>query len=204
MGSEQPDGQLEFFDVAGQTATLSRPASIGRIMLSLRYDHLVVAGIAAMIGSAVLFALGVERGKQLARVERAAPLIPQHTFVQSQPVGPVAVPQASAQIPGAGKRAGDAENAMSPATPEQRQRAKPEKERAPDRTRYAVQVVTYTRMQLARKEMDLLEARGERAFLVTNDGRTKVYVGPFGNRANASEKLVTLRGTYRDCFIRSL
>ena len=52
--------------------------------------------------------------------------------------------------------------------------------------------------------MDRLRATGEKAFLVMREGRTMVYVGPFPSKMNASEKVVSLRPRYQDCFVRPL
>jgi cell division septation protein DedD len=52
--------------------------------------------------------------------------------------------------------------------------------------------------------MDRLKARGEPAFLVMREGRTSVYVGPFGSRDNASQKIAGLRTEYQDCFVKTL
>ncbi len=203
MGVERPEDQLELFDVTSQASISSRPFSIGRITISFRYDHLVVAGIAALISSAVVFAFGVERGKHLARSERIAPLVPQRVIAQDvpSPVRPAAPVVQEAKQRDTKPRGSAQSPAVSPA---EGVKSKPQKERAPSRTRYAIQVMTYRRLQLARQERQRLESKGERAFLVTNDGGTRVYVGPFPDKANASEKLTTLRGQYRDCFVRSL
>ncbi len=190
MGYERAEGQLELFAATGPASMPTRRLSIGRVSLSLRYDHLVVASIGALIGSAIIFAFGVERGKQLARSEHRAPLLPARALAQEAPVSPQ---------PTAPRGAVPSARAVA-----ERPRATPQKERTPGKTRYAIQVVTYSRVQFARREMQRLEATGERAFLVTGDGRTQVYVGPFTTKANASEKLLALRERYHDCFVRSL
>jgi cell division septation protein DedD len=59
-------------------------------------------------------------------------------------------------------------------------------------------------MQLARRELQRLQERGERAFLVNRGQYTMVYVGPFGSRDNAREKLPQLRSRYQDCFVKTL
>jgi cell division septation protein DedD len=205
MGSEDHEGQLEFFDVSNQAIGVSRPFSIGRVSVALRYDHLVVVGIAMLIASAVVFAFGVERGKSLARSERVVPLISMQTLAQTKPEAPKSASSdtPTAVAPGAKKGAeqGSATSVVPAATG---RKAEPPKERASSKSRYAIQVVTYTHLRMARQEMERLESKGERVFLVTNQGRTKLYVGPFPSKANASEKLVGLRKRYQDCFVRSL
>jgi cell division septation protein DedD len=72
------------------------------------------------------------------------------------------------------------------------------------KSRYAVQVVTYSRPQSAKQELERLKARGERAFLVIREGRTIVYVGPFLSKVNASDKVAVLKAHYHDCFVKTL
>jgi cell division septation protein DedD len=71
-------------------------------------------------------------------------------------------------------------------------------------SRYAIQVVSYRQPQLAKRELDRLQAKGERAFLVTRKGFTVLCVGPFPSKDNAKEKLVQLKDRYQGCFLKTL
>ena len=197
MERGQAEGQLELFDVAHGATLRAQRVSIGRLSVSLRYDQIVIAMIVSLIGTAVVFGLGVERGKQLVRGERATLLTqpPPATSVGGQPVEAKDVKER--------KRVGEVRSA-GPSAPINAPRLKPFKKATPSKTRYAVQVVTYSRLQLARREMERLESKGERVFLVMGEGQTRVYVGPFPSKANASEKLDILRPLYRDCFVKLL
>ena len=71
MTTSNPEGhQLELFDLSGHPTTRPRQPSLGRLVLQIRQDQAVVASIAGLVGLTVVFALGVERGKQLVRSER--------------------------------------------------------------------------------------------------------------------------------------
>ena len=97
--------------------------------------------------------------------------------------------------------------AKTPAAPAQapvKPKATPTKLAADAPSRFAVQVMTARQMQLAKAELGRLQARGEKAFLVTRDGHTKVCVGPFVSKMNAVEKLTQLKMRYQDCFVRTL
>ena len=212
MAAANPEGQLELFDLASQPIPRVRPEHVGRFLLQLRYDQLVVGSIACVLGLTVVFAGGVERGKQLVRSERAI-LAREQAADQALPVAPTTKQETAEKIDNAEKK-----SAPPPAlTPKVKKPTKlvsePSKSNAAQaratvrpagRSRYAVQVVTFSRPQLAKQELDRLQARGERAFLVMQDGRTIVYVGPFPSRDHASQKLTTLKMRYQDCFLRTL
>ncbi len=57
--------------------------------LHLRYDQLILVGVAGVIGVTVVFAFGVERGKQLARAEQSVVL----SAVAAHPTEPWHPPQ---------------------------------------------------------------------------------------------------------------
>lgn len=211
MGLEGQENQLELFDVANQPTARLRQESIGRFLLQVRYDQAVLASIAALIGVAVVFACGVERGKQLVRGERALVAHPQLAGSHesgSKGVAPESTVGGKPSATGAETRKAS-ELLETPAI--ERKPQKPQLTRvaeAPQRgspvSRYAIQVVAYNQPQLAKRELDRLQSRGERAFLIMRGGRTLVYVGPFGSKDNASEKLSSLRGRYQDCFLKTL
>ena len=69
---------------------------------------------------------------------------------------------------------------------------------------FAVQVVSCTQAKFAQQALQQLQRQGEKAFLLQQQGRTMLLVGPFSTKANAAGKLSTLRQRYRDCFIRTL
>jgi cell division protein FtsN len=212
------ENQLELFDVRHQAAPRPRRETLGRFLVSLRHDQAVLAGMAGLIGLTIIFACGVERGKQLARLERS--------LLIRQPSQPAAqVPSANRAespvqraegatartVPAAGKA--KARPTQAPATapkPKTATRLAAEAPAAPaaasgaSRSRYAIQVVTFSKARLAKEEMDRLRARGERAFLVMRNGRTVVFVGPFPSKSNAAEKLAALRSQYQDCFVKTL
>ena len=210
------ESQLELFDVTRHAAPRpSSPTATGRVFFHLRYDQLILSAMAGLIGLTVIFASGVERGKQLVRSERVL-------LARQEPAAaPSAKETAAAEMPKAPKsvttdtpKSTPIAPAASPAKAKQLKRVVVEqKTPAPQKTtasksgassRYAVQVSTFTRPHLAKQEMDRLRAKGEKAFLVMRDGRTMVYVGPFPSKVNASEKVANLKPLYQDCFVRTL
>lgn len=204
MGPEQGK-QLELFELTHQSAP--RPHhrdTLGRVLLQLRHDQLVLVTMAGVIGLTIIFASGVERGKQLVRTERA--------ILARQQTAP-STPQTQEAVAAVDRGESPARQ-VSTATPvpvtAAPMTAPAQKKKVPakipgGKSRYAVQVVTFSQPKSAKKEMDQLRAGGEPAFLAIRDGgRTIVYVGPFPSKDNAVEKVSTLKTKYRDCFVKTL
>ncbi len=211
MSATQPSeqgGQLELF--ALQRAAAPRPLLPRFFRAQVRYDQLMIGGIAALIGLAVVFALGVERGKQLVRGERTllacAPAASQAPAERSVPAAkaPVQLPAMTKSIPTtSGSSVPEAPTIIAPPAVSQPSPAAP-KPRLAEGARYAVQIVTYSTSQLAQRELSRLQQDGERAFLLKRDGHTIVYVGPFDSKTVARDKASSLKERYKDCFLKSL
>ena len=199
--------QLELFDLASQQSPQPRRDTLGRLLVNLRYDQLALACIGVLLSLTVVFACGVERGKHLAKAEQLWPgpeqsrNAPTKTARAPEPPARIAQPPTPMEPEAASQPAGS-DSSLASAV---------KKAKRPDvgvkstvRSRYAVQVRTYTQPQMAKGEMDRLHARGESAFLVMRDGRTAVYVGPFPSKIDAVEKVGMLRTRYQDCFVKTL
>lgn len=210
MALGEHENQLELFDLANQPAAKMRRETFGRLLFHLRYDQAMFLGIGALLGLTVIFAFGVERGKRLVRSEAfqvARQVQPSPVVVAMKPAPSKAAEPAkkpAATQPASEAAQPEASNTASPASiPATTPKAKP-KTRVAGASRYAIQVATYSRPQLAKQELERLRAGGESGFIVIRNGRTVVYAGPFPSRDNASEKLVGLRQRYLDCFIKTL
>lgn len=189
------ENQLEFFDLANQPAARLRRESLGRFLVHLRHDQAILLSIAALLGLTVIFAFGVERGKQLVRSEA----------LQLAKRMQLAGETASGRKAQAKEKAAK-EPVEEKAVPKQsvKQKIKVADKAGSVKSRYAVQVVTYSRPTLAKQELDRLKARGEPAFIIIREGMTVVFVGPFPSKGNASEKLANLKSQYQGCFIKTL
>ncbi len=197
--------QPELFDLPPQAAPRRQYAAIGTV--AVRHDQAVLLLIVALLGSSVVFAMGVERGKRLARTER--PLLPPVSTASGEPAS-------------AGPSATD--NAESPATPQApRAPARPAAPGSPEAPAgvkktaapkavaaasapmgFGVQVVSYSQLKLAHRELQRLKQQGEAAFLITKQDRVVLVIGPFRTKATAATKLARLKERYQGCFIRSL
>lgn len=191
------DGQLELFDLTSNDIPRSRRETLGRLLLNLRYDQLALACIGIVLAFTVVFASGVERGKHLARAERLWQEEPARTARAKAVRMPVIEPPVAAPAAVKVDAVNKSVKKSKPAEPN----AKPA---TAARSRYAVQVRTYSKPQSARLELDRLQSKGESAFLVLRDGRVVVYVGPFPSKSVATQKVTVLRTRYQDCFVKTL
>ncbi len=204
--------QLEWFNLP-RHASPTRGLRILTQPLRMRPDHAVLGVILLLIGTSIVFAGGVERGKHVARTEPGV----------FEPSPAVSQRQASAAIPGetlatrpstGGK--GSAAASSAPTGEHLERPAAPMPTTVPNqpspkpgktivlKSRFAVQVVSYHQLKLAQRELQRLQQRGEEAFLVSSQDRTVLMVGPFVNKERASAKLASLKRLYQDCFVRTL
>lgn len=186
--------QLELFQLEPGSPLRPRRELLGRVCLQFRYDQAVLISIVGLIGLTVIFACGVARGKQLARHERS------FLAHQQTPGTPAASPTQTNSATSPSTQTAPS-RAPAPAAPKVDAPSKPA---TITKSRYAVQVVTYSRPQLAKQEVERLKARGESAFAVARGPHTSVYVGPFASRGHAKKKVVTLKARYADCFVKVL
>lgn len=209
MALGERENQLELFDVANQpVARVRRASSVGWLAIHLRYDQAILATIGALLALTVIFACGVERGKQLVRSEALQVARQSHATAPAAAAEakPAAAPERPAlKKPEAGSAKKEPQGSTAPAmAPMKKVKTRVAEPPPTGRSRYAIQLATYTQPQLAKTAMERLHARGESAFLVLRDGRAMVYAGPFPSKDHASEKLVNLKSQYQGCFIKTL
>ena len=204
----EPDPQFQLFELPKQPR--SKPQAAPLRHWQLRQDHVFILVIASLIGTSVTFGFGVERGKQLARQEPLA-IVPSVTVssgpaVQARPPAvtsesPIAEPSRVSSTPLATPAT---EPMMQPMPPRLKPVPKSPAKSVAGRSRFAIQVVTYTQPKLAQRQLERLKRRGIAAFLVTAKDRMALCVGPFPSREDASAKLASLKREYQDCFLRTL
>ena len=186
--------QAELIELASHAPVRRSAASIGT--LQMRHDHAVLVGIAGLLSCSVVFAVGVERGKQLARAEQPVlpPAVAAPALAKAEPAR--TLPAVAPSTTASGAKA----TAQTPATSARSVQVKT----AGRSSKFAIQVVAFRQSQLAQRELQRLHRQGETAFLVTRQERLVLYVGPFSSKARAAVKLASLRRRYQDCFIRAL
>jgi len=203
---DETTSQLEFFEAPNPGVIRPLITPVGR--LEVRHDHAILLGMAGLIGVAVIFAGGVERGKQLARTERVLMAPPSSRSSSSSSASSSSASPATSLNSPEPARAGASSSPITPrqSTPSPKPATAPRvpKRLAESSARFAVQVVSYTKPALAARELSRLQARGESAFLIKRADKAVLFVGPFTSRKLAKDKLAGLKPRYRDCFVRSL
>lgn len=206
MSLNDRESQLELFDLANQPQARLRRESLGRFIIHLRYDQAILLSIGCLLALTVIFAGGVERGKLLVRSEN---LKLARQIDRPQTLAPAVATSSktdakAAEVPKEDKPS-KASSSRSPATPQKaKQRTRIAEAPAKSQSRYAIQLATYSRPQLAKNELTRLQAKGVSAFLIIREGRTVVYAGPFPSKGDAGDTLASLKVRYQDCFIKSL
>ena len=203
----EPDPQLQLFELPDQPR--SKPQAAPLRHWQLRQDHVFVLVIVSLIGISVTFGFGVERGKRLARQEPLA-IVPSVTVSSGPPVqAPLAATSESpavepSRVSSTPMGTPATEPMMQPMPPKLKPVPKNPVKSAAGRSRFAIQVVTYTQPKLAQRQLERLKQRGIAAFLVNANNRVALCVGPFPSREDASAKLASLKREYQDCFLRTL
>ncbi|MBI3324406.1 MAG: SPOR domain-containing protein [Candidatus Omnitrophica bacterium] len=178
----------------------------------IRQDHVMLVLIVALIGLSVIFALGVERGKELSKAELINP------SSKLSLLSPTSLPPAAA--PSSARRDAALPPAKLPTTtpkpaeqktptpkkiePVPALEPKPAKPSVPKSPQFAIQVVSYRQPELAQRELARLKQHGEPVFLLKGEGKAALLVGPFSDKESATQKLADLRALYQDCFVRHL
>ena len=140
--------QLYLFKVPAERAAQPEPLRIGA--LSLRPDHVLLSLMFGLIGLSVIFALGVERGRQVAQVE--PPLfVPRDSGArEAEMKAKASTSSVEAEAPSIRR-----ETAPSPVVA-----PKPQAPKTPVKvaaaggsSQFAIQVVTYSQPTLAQQEL---------------------------------------------------
>lgn len=201
--------QLRLFDVPEQSAGPRRIGQLGA--LSVRQDHAVLGLITLLIGVSVVFALGVERGKQLTRSEQRRIETTPTVSSGSKPAAPaVSISEvtdvAVASAPKASPTPTQTASKKSTKTdkPEASIKKPTATAAAASKRKFAIQVVSYNTSMLAQRELEQLQQRGEQAFLIKKQNKVVLFVGPFSSKERAREQLSRLKQRYQDCFLQHL
>lgn len=153
----------------------------GDFALTLTLEKLVFLGIGVIMIMVVIYALGVERGKAVIRINTAAVTssAPVRTApsVQKPPVAPVRIM---------------AVDTVEPVPV----RVKPSKS-------YAIVAASFTRKEWAQAESDHLRKKGYDAFVIESTPYFVVCVGSYSTREKAKFALKKVRLTYKDAYLKA-
>ncbi|MFA6356790.1 MAG: SPOR domain-containing protein [Candidatus Omnitrophota bacterium] len=148
-----------------------------RLNLSVPYEVLAVVLMGLLVLGAIVFALGVERGRGLAGTDvsaATAELAPVPEPVVAAPVEPVTVQVAEAPKP----------VALPTAKP------------------YTIQVASYKARDMADKELSRLKGQGYNAEAVKKGSYYILCVGSFESKDAAKQTFAAMQKKYKGCIIR--
>ena len=159
---------------------------------SVSYDTLIVIIIALLMVNLSSYAIGIEKGKALAKAENKSIIDKKQIKLLAK-----APHQDVKPVPKVSKK------------PEEEIKVKdPEKETAPvketARKGYIIQLVTYSSNSYADKEAKKLRAQGYSSYVLKSGEYFVVYSGMYESKTSAIEKLPGLKKRYKDCFVRFL
>jgi cell division septation protein DedD len=162
------------------------------VLMNISYEQVIFISIGIIMLMVLLFSLGVERGRRVAAapavktIEAAA-----HKKEQAEPA------EAKAEIP--------EETKAVPAVAEStRQPEKPQEEvKAPATSIFTVQLVAYKSKKSAQKELQVLNKKGYKPFIITGGGYYQICVGEYKSQGDAQKALkeISKKG-YSESFIR--
>ena len=186
-------------DLFESPVTATGPATLGQnpqkldflssLRMNLRLDQIVVVLIGLLAFYAVVYSIGVEKGKQIAAAEPRISVSPLKEDTQAPPPAPQVL-----------MTYGTLEMAPAEGLASTTARAKPSGS-------YTIQMATYKTQSAAEKQVSKLTKLGHQAFVVPDGSLRLVCLDGFGSRQEASRALIGLktRGMVpRDAFIRPL
>jgi len=186
--------QGELFKMSGPVTEASQLSAgqanwLERFRVTLRFDHLSIFGVSALVFYVLVFSFGVENGKRIALRELQAEqekkesllreLRSAETPAPKETLPPEVVPPPEA-----------AEDSPLPAV-----------------GKYTIQVITFLSQRRADEEVKKLKEKGYSSFIIPGGRFFQVCVDRFENMSEAREKLIQLRAgrlAPSDAFIRPL
>lgn len=202
--STPPDHPELFDDFAeGPQRGRQRRKPVGvvqHVNVKLSYDHIIWGTIGLILILAVIYAVGIERGRR-ARLAAASA-----TQIAAAPVQPAPAPKtaaaASPQL--APPKAQAAPVVTPPVTPAVRSATTGSASRpaqTASKKQYAIQLATYSQRPTAEREVKRLRDQGQAPFLIGRDGYSVLYVGAYPTAQEAKTALGPFRKRYPDCFV---
>jgi len=188
---EKRQAQKELFEEFLETDKRRRSRGIlqqkPKRTFQLSYEHLIFVLIALIIIAVISFSLGVERGKAVAH---------KSAYLQKKTVKQEVLP-----APKPLKEEASSSLAQAEKTLPDKDDLKKEELREPV---YTVRVASYLKKGLADKNVERLEKKGLKAFVVASGKYFIVCVGRFNNKKKASLEEKRLRKQYSDCYVKRM
>ena len=153
-----------------------------KVVVKLSAESLVFLGIGVLLILVIAFSLGVEKGR---------------CIVIAKAQKPLEVVTATKAVP---LKQEAASKAVIPQKTQQTS-AIPQKTEA-DKS-FAIQAITYVKLELAQKEVDALKSGGYQSYVIKSGKYYIVYIGNFSEE-EAKVKLRELKQSYKDSFVKKI
>lgn len=202
--------QFELFPgTTGEPIENTAPRFIfSRVVLT--FENLVVIFVFMIVSLVVAFSMGVERGRVKARLARPVAQLANPGVVQTSvmPDPQISVPVSARPVVVSNvavrTAAGVSRQVLQPVAVVEPVMARPTgREKGVDKG-YTVQVASYKKEAVARKEAGDLKRQGLESFVAVKGNYSIVCVGKFSSEDQAKQMLAKLKKRYKDSMIRSL
>lgn len=203
------ESQFELFShsAASSSASVGRPHYL-KPKVILTYDNLIIASIALLLLLVLSFAVGVERGKSIVRLEHRTIEVPQRktSVAAAHPERPKAstIPVTSSTSSPAPVQEIKKSPVLVPETLPVLEVAAKQPEAVPMHGVYTVQVASFKQEKYARQEAMNLKQKGYDIAVVAKGKHSIVCVGKFAQKQEAVAMSSKLRKYYKDCVVRNL
>ncbi len=160
------------------------------LAVSISYDALIVVIITLLMINLVSFVCGIERGKNLTKINNNKSDLKLRAKAKS--LKKTIVPKNNTR------------KGQTQIIPEQKIKVgqnNPPNSATRDK-KYTIQLVTYSKEGLAKIEVDRLKANGFKSFLLKKGKYFVVYSGIYNTRKGALKKVNHLKKRYKDCLVR--
>lgn len=157
----------------------------------------------ALIVIIVVFVTGIERGKRIARNQKAAPhiAIPDNQrATQSIALSDNQFAVQTTNVKTIEKATGERQ-----ALPSDKKLEKEEKDATLPSSQYVIQVATYKKdSSFIQKEIAKLKQKGFKTLVKVSGDYKIIFAGNFKNAKEAHEQVKILKKTYKDCFVTKI
>jgi cell division septation protein DedD len=198
MGQEETT-QLDLFSKDNSNQAL-KASSSGSLFTTLwNYEKLIFLIIGFIVTGVVCYCLGVERGKNISRLNIVTPA------ELTSPAGDqpeIQQNQAPLTVEGQADTSIASKKILPPATLEKtKYSSTPPKNTG---TKFTVQIASYKQKSSAQKEAGQLKKKGLPTTVIPLNGYSVICIGSFSDKEKARSLLTEMKKQYRDCFIRRL
>jgi hypothetical protein len=185
---EKRQVQKELFEDFVSREKQNRPNDLfqkkSKVSINLCFEHIVIVLIVFIIMLAVVFSIGVEKGKSMAPAFTGN--MPKDSHAKE-----IEIEKFEHVVPEQDEAVDYAEVLVKPVEAEVQ-------------FSYTVQVASYLREDTAKRHAEQLKSQGDDAFIIKKGNYYITCVGKFTDRQGAEAKAKKLKKSYNDCLVRKI